>query len=211
MSDASVQAHYDRLAAVYDRERNQRFFLRGLDAYREAVRGHAERGVLEVGCGTGAYLAELRREGLEVFGIDFSERMCEVARGRLRALGLPAEEIVRRADAAADVGFERRFGAIVVMDCWECFAEPTRVLAVLRERLVPGGRLIVFTPNSRFRWLLTALETLRIKKLRPAFLHGNSSPRAVRRAAAAAGLEVVERATLFLGLEQRFVLCAKRG
>jgi SAM-dependent methyltransferase len=210
-SSEQIRAHYDQLAASYDRERNQSFFARGLRHYRDAIRGVEAAGVLEVGCGTGAYLAALRSEGCDAYGVDFSPRMCEIARERLRALGLPADDIVRQADVAIDAGFEREFGAVVVMDCWECFRDPAAVLAVSRRRLAPGGRLVIFTPNPLFRWFLTALEVLRIKKLRPAFLYGNSAPHIVRRLAATAGFEVRERRTLFLGLEQRFVLCPTRA
>jgi len=207
VSAEEIRAHYDRLADAYDRERNRSFFELGLRSYREAIQDFERRGILEVGCGTGAYLQALRRAGCDAYGVDISERMCQIARGRIAGLGLEAESIVKHADVSRETGFERKFGAIVIMDCWECFRDPGLVLRVLRRALEEDGRLVIFTPNPLFDWFLTSLELLRIKKLRPAFLYRQSSAGRVRLAAQDAGFEIAERRTLFFGLEQRFILC----
>ncbi len=203
MGDLAVRSHYDELSAAYDRDRNHRFFAQGIERYLAALAPRPGR-VLEVGCGTGGYLAELRRRGVEAFGVDYSPRMCESARAKLAALGLDGEALVRCADVEETTGFDEPFDAIVLMDCWEFLPHPERAMATVHAALVPGGRLALFTPNQTFRLPLTALELLRIKKLRPAFMFRNSSVRRVL-ALSAGRFRLLERGTMFLGLESWFV------
>ena len=203
MGDLAVRRHYDELSAAYDRDRNHRFFARGVERYL-ATLGPRPGRVLEVGCGTGGYLAELRRRGVDAFGVDYSPRMVESARAKLVALGLDGEALVRCADVEESTGFAERFDAVVLMDCWEFLPRPERAVATVHAALVPGGRMAIFTPNQTFRLPLTALEVLRIKKLRPAFMFRNSSVRRVL-ALTAGRFRLLERGTLFLGLESWFV------
>jgi SAM-dependent methyltransferase len=204
MGDQQVRAYYDQLSEVYDQERNQRFFAHGLTKYRQCLAG-AEQRVLEIGCGTGSYLVALRAAGIAAFGVDFSPRMCAIARHRLDELGLsqPSDEIVRCADVEETLGFAQPFSAIVIMDCWECFPRPERVLAQVSAALLPGGRLLLFTPNPRFAIPLKLLEWSGIKKLKPAFLYHNSTPSKVQ-ASVNGHLQFSKRETLFFGLEQVF-------
>jgi SAM-dependent methyltransferase len=52
--------------------------------------------VLELGCGTGDPLLELRQDGIDVDGVDASDDMLEVCRQRAAALGLPVTLIQQR-------------------------------------------------------------------------------------------------------------------
>src|SRR5689334_11323477 len=68
---------YDALTAGYDHER----WLGALvDLLREC--GLAGTNVLDVGCGTGASALPLLAAGFSVTGVDRSEGMLEIARGR---------------------------------------------------------------------------------------------------------------------------------
>jgi SAM-dependent methyltransferase len=95
------------------------------------------RRVLEVGCGTGRFLAALAGRA-KAWGVDPSSEMLEVARGRVHGAGLKlgsAEELPFK-----DAWFERAAMWLVVhlVDRPRAFAELYRVLA-------PGGRLAVAT------------------------------------------------------------------
>lgn len=78
MSDSA----YSRVARWYDLmfERvlgDLRSIGQGMVPLREGM------GILDVGCGTGAHLADYRGRGCELFGVDPSPAMLEVARDRL--------------------------------------------------------------------------------------------------------------------------------
>jgi len=95
------------------------------------------RRVLEVGCGTGRFLAALAGRA-KAWGVDPSPEMLEVARGRVHGAGLKlgsAEELPFK-----DGWFERAAMWLVVhlVDRPRAFAELHRVLA-------PGGRLVIAT------------------------------------------------------------------
>jgi len=111
-----------------------------VDAYRPFVAAGAR--VLDVGCGDGHLLAELRDAcdfplGLE--GVDFSPVAAEAAeragfkvhRGRAEELELPAQA----------------FDLIIMNQLIEHMRDPLAVLRVMKRALRPGGHLFVETPN----------------------------------------------------------------
>src|SRR5262249_14313061 len=71
------ESHFDEIADAYDVQipegRRQTLLARKTVLMREilAARGTGPRG-LDVGCGQGTYVAEMRRHGLDVTGIDMS-------------------------------------------------------------------------------------------------------------------------------------------
>lgn len=199
MGDEDVRAYYDRLSAEYDRDRNRRFFELGLAKYRELI-GERPGRLLEVGCGTGSYLVALRRLGVDANGCDFAPQMCAIARRNFCDAGFDGEAAIQNADAEEGTGFAEPFDTIVLMDCWESFRHPEKVVQVLHRNLRPGGRLVLFTPNPLFRPLIVLLEFLRIKKLRPAFLFLNSKRAAIARLMDGYFRET-RRGSLYLGLE----------
>ena len=93
--------------------------------------------MLEIGCGTGRFLAALGGRA-KAWGVDPSPEMLEVARGRVHGAGLKlgsAEELPFK-----DEWFERAAMWLVVhlIERPQAFAEAHRVLA-------PGGRLAIAT------------------------------------------------------------------
>lgn len=95
------------------------------------------RRVLEVGCGTGRFLAALAGRA-KAWGLDPSAEMLEVARGRAHGAGLKlgsAEELPFK-----DGWFERATMWLVVH-----LLDRPRAFAELRRVLVPEGRLAIAT------------------------------------------------------------------
>jgi SAM-dependent methyltransferase len=95
------------------------------------------RRVLEVGCGTGRFLAALAGRA-KAWGIDPSPEMLEVARGRAHGAGLKlgsAEELPFK-----DAWFERAAMWLVVH-----LVDRPRAFGELQRVLVPGGRLAIAT------------------------------------------------------------------
>lgn len=99
--------------------------------------------ILDAGCGTGAFSAELAARGAEVVGIDLSAQLVTIAQDRLPA-ELAGRVSFRSGDMLADHG---RFDAAVAMDSLIYYAEPdlARALNTLTARIPQ----IIFTVAPR--------------------------------------------------------------
>jgi len=96
--------------------------------------------VLDVGCGTGAQLEIYRRSGCEVYGIDASPSMLEVARTRL------GEDAKLRLGDAAELPYESNsFDLVLCMLVLHEMDPPTRmsVIAEMKRVLKTQGRILL--------------------------------------------------------------------
>lgn len=99
--------------------------------------------ILDAGCGTGAFSAELAARGADVVGIDLSAQLVAIAQDRLPA-NLAGRVTFTAGDMLADHG---RFDAAVAMDSLIYYAEPdlARALDALGQRIPQ----VVFTVAPR--------------------------------------------------------------
>jgi len=117
----------------------QREYINGSVMYLPANR----RGrVLDVGAGAGEVLAELRRLGWEVEGVDPDAAAVEGAR---RNHGLTTLQAGTLEDQRYPAG---SFDAVVSSHAIEHVHDPIGLLCECRRVLKPGGVLIVATPNA---------------------------------------------------------------
>ena len=131
------QPDFGRRAAVYDRLRPYDENWREVAEVLIREGDLAGRRVLDIGCGTGQFLAQVM-EVARAWGVDASPEMLEVARERVHGAGLKlgsAEELPFK-----DGWFERATMWLVahLLDRPRAFAEALRVLA-------PGGRFALAT------------------------------------------------------------------
>jgi len=107
---------------------------------RRIVRGRAPGVAIDVGCGRGLLLDELRRLGWKVIGTELSDEAAEYARD---ALGIPVliGEFQRLEIAPASVD------VVVMWQTFEHMRDPNAVLARVHEVLRPGGVVVVSVPN----------------------------------------------------------------
>ena len=96
--------------------------------------------LLEVGCGSGQRLAELRKRGWQVEGQEVDPRAAEFARTRY---GVQVHQGELEKLALPDEGFD----AIVTNHVIEHVFHPEALLKECRRLLKPGGVLVVITPN----------------------------------------------------------------
>jgi 2-polyprenyl-3-methyl-5-hydroxy-6-metoxy-1,4-benzoquinol methylase len=113
-----------------------------LDLLGRYCGGHRGGTLLEVGCGQGHLLAEARRLGYDVTGVDLSPSAVDAA-GRLlgdggRVLCGQLEEL--RLPPGS-------FDACVLADVIEHVRDPVGFLQTVRRLLVPDGALLIATPS----------------------------------------------------------------
>jgi SAM-dependent methyltransferase len=100
--------------------------------------------VLDVGCGTGTELtipvAE-RNPQIEFVAIDEDQKSITAGQA---AVSLPNLKFA----LSGSLDLSRRFDAVIASEVLEHVDSPEAFLAFLNERLMPGGRLILTTPNG---------------------------------------------------------------
>ena len=163
---------------------------RSLDRELAAVR--PERGLfLEVGCGPGFLLREMRGFGWAVAGLELSEYAVSFARAEL---GLD----VRQGAIAPGEWTARSADAVFLGDVLEHLPDPVRSLGIIRDWLRPGGAIAVAVPSTMSLWsaqlglagyrLLGKEKILRI----PPYHLVEFVPSTLRRTLETAGFEVVQ-------------------
>lgn len=116
-----------------------------LERYMALVPTHGTQRVLDVGCAQGTLALLLAERGHEVTAVDVRPRFLAYAasrreRGRVEFVCADALEL--------DLG--PRFDVVFCNQLIEHLVRPARLLERLRAHLVPGGRLVVTTPNGRY-------------------------------------------------------------
>ena len=116
--------------------------------FRGLLRGMRRLGLtggrlLEVGCAYGFFLDEAGGDFSYRVGTDYSAAALERARGRADALLL---------GGPADVPADEPFDCAACIHVIEHVYEPRTWLAEIRDRLRPGGWLVVATPDAGALW-----------------------------------------------------------
>lgn len=102
--------------------------------------------VLDVGCGTGAMLSELKSKGFTTFGIDGSAEALKFCRQR----GLTS---LQKVDFEKPLPFGAGvFDTVLCLDVLEHVESDDKLLANIQKILHPGGRLILTVPAYQFFW-----------------------------------------------------------
>jgi ubiquinone/menaquinone biosynthesis C-methylase UbiE len=109
----------------------------------DACQLRADDELLDVGCGSGGFLAQQAEHVERVAGIDLSEIQVDLARRRLgERIAAGTAEIVR-GDAGALPWPDGSFTVVTCMQVFEMFPDPQRVLAEVLRVLRPGGRAVL--------------------------------------------------------------------
>lgn len=104
------------------------------------LRFRTDGNLLDVGCGTGSWMAMMNRLGWTVEGVDFDPAAVAVA----RASGLDV-----RIGSLEEQGYPAAtFDAITLSHVIEHLPDPLRTLRECERVLKPGGSLVLLTPNA---------------------------------------------------------------
>jgi len=102
--------------------------------------------VLDLGCGAGPVITELRGAGLECVGADYSGDMLEFARQRLQSRSLDPAGLVR-CDGRSTPFPDASFDVVVCLGVISYVEDYEAVLREIRRLLRPGGTVIISFRN----------------------------------------------------------------
>lgn len=114
--------------------------LIGLVAYRDAVPYAASGRLLDVGCGGGKYLLAMQALGWQPQGVEFNETAVQTC----REAGLP----VFQGELAAAEFPDAAFDLVTARHVIEHIPNPVAFVEEINRILVPGGIMVLKTPNS---------------------------------------------------------------
>ncbi len=140
LPEPQVRAMFDRIARVYDRMNS--VMTAGMHhRWRERAVDRAQVGpgsrALDVATGTGDLAVELAGRGASVVGLDFSEGMLDLARGK-------APQIDWVQGNALDLAYgDGEFDAVTVGFGARNFADLDRGLHEMARVAKPGGRVVI--------------------------------------------------------------------
>jgi 2-polyprenyl-3-methyl-5-hydroxy-6-metoxy-1,4-benzoquinol methylase len=109
--------------------------------YLSEVLGKAHGKVLDVGCGTGDLLEELRNRGCEPYGVEFNPMSVDAC--RIKGLSVRCGNFV---DAGLPKGF---FDSVIFWHVLEHLPSPRKALDKAFRVLKPGGMVFIHSPNAR--------------------------------------------------------------
>ncbi len=141
MSRDAINEFEDRrggntFSVKFDRARSYISHIIRIEKLTRGIRGDGSIRLLDFGCGFGEFLSICARFGFEAVGVDRATPRIEGA----------AVRIYRSLD---ELDGHERFHAITLFEVLEHLDEPGPILESLSERLVPGGLLILETPDCK--------------------------------------------------------------
>lgn len=176
MRDASMGkpgAFFDvfagRFDTIYDGQRNafmrwvdKRFrsdmFLR-FDRTFELLGNLEGKRVLDIGCGSGPYIAEaLRRGAAHVTGLDPAPGMLELAMQRVKGMGKQSQVVLKEGYFPQALP-ENRFDYAIVMGVMDYVEDPVRFVKALRDAITAGAA--VSFPS--IHWFRSPLRRIRYR------------------------------------------------
>jgi 2-polyprenyl-3-methyl-5-hydroxy-6-metoxy-1,4-benzoquinol methylase len=105
--------------------------------------------LLDVGCGTGAFTIGAARRGYRATGVSWDERNQGVAEARARLCGVSGASFVTGDVRRLDVipGLESGYDVVICLECIEHILDDRKLFRDIAEKIKPGGRLLLTTPN----------------------------------------------------------------
>ncbi len=192
---ARWQRYWDRKSRTYDKEMGY-WDRRLFGDSRPWACGQATGDVLEVAVGTGLNLPHYP-DDVRLTGVDLSDRMLDLARGRDRTATL------RQADAHALPFADGSFDTVVCTFGLCSIPDPDTAVAEMVRVLRPGGRLILVDHVPSTSRLIRVAQ--RLAELLTVPLAGEHFLRRPLHQVQASGLDVEQRQRFARGFVERIV------
>ncbi|GAB3702139.1 class I SAM-dependent methyltransferase [Corynebacterium nasicanis] len=143
-------AMFDRAAEAYDRHAADSAYNAHYDrpAMLELLGDVSGLSLLDAGCGSGLYAAELLARGASVVGVDASSELIRLARRRAPAAEFHVQPLEKPLAWAAEASFDRILMALVLHH----LHYPVDVLREMHRVLRDDGRLLISTGHPTDDW-----------------------------------------------------------
>lgn len=155
-----------------------------LERLTRELRGAQRVRVLDFGCGYGGFLAMCALYGFEAYGVDRAAAKLE--NNKHAKVFAEIDDVVPMAP----------FHALTLFEVLEHLDDPHPLLLRLRDLLVPGGILVLETPDCSGVQDIRTLEDYR--KIHPLEHINGYTPETMKRFAARLGFEPVPRPTVYV-------------
>lgn len=109
----------------------------------EASNPHQGKRILDVGCGSGKFVVECAKRGAEVWGMDISIEMIEIAKDFCVKNKVEAELEIGDATEELPKGFD----VCVALGVFEYFEDPKQILRNMFASTEKGGKIIFSVPS----------------------------------------------------------------
>lgn len=146
---------FSKAATSEGQNKDQSLLIEGNPHYRKyfleyagavLLRPRENMTVLDVGCGTGSTCRVLAERGFEVYGVDFSPEIIEVAKKKAAQGGVSLR--LQVADIYQLPFEDSMFDIVICNYLFQTVSEPEKVLQEVLRVLKPGGRVFIITLNG---------------------------------------------------------------
>ena len=144
---SDFDAYYENPKGLFDKLINAWLrrpgLIKRLKISLEASNPHLEKRILDLGCGSGKFVVECAKRGAEVWGMDISREMIEIAKDFCEKNKVEAELRIDDATKELPSGFD----VCVALGVFEYFENPKPILRNMFASTEKGGKIIFSVPS----------------------------------------------------------------
>lgn len=135
--------HYLSLYSEIYRDLVHIEYLSLLNIIKKIITDLKGKEILDVGCGDGRLIYELKGCGYNLTGIDFSFRAINFSKAFNPESNFMCKDL-------CDIKFKKKFDLIIMMEVFEHISpkDENKVLSAVYDNLKPGGKLIITVPSK---------------------------------------------------------------
>jgi SAM-dependent methyltransferase len=149
MGNEEYRKIVDEQSKVYDGKRVKGYFLKTSKVFKKLIPKGSS--VIEIGSGTGLYCIDFLKNGRYAVGIDYSEKMNEIAKINADKEGVKCDFLY--SDVEEKIRLDKKLDYALLIGNWEYFKNPVKVLHNIDNVLNKDGKIIISTLNI-FSWPL---------------------------------------------------------
>lgn len=130
--------------------------------------------LLDLGCGSGRLSFEAARRGFQAVGLDYVQKVIDLANAEAKARGMENRAVFYQADLLKlkprEYGL---FDYVVLMEVIEHIDDYRKVLDFAYHSLKKGGKLLLTTPNDPTLWTVLDDYAQHVRRLTLTEVHGS--------------------------------------